>query len=144
MDTELKIILTSLKEMLKNKYGHDFLRLYIFGSQKDSFRPDSDCDVMIIFKKEKNWKEIKEIMDLVIDYTVILSTTLKHLLIGSAFPAPVTGPPTGPILEIQKDWEKTVGPKNPIAQLKLFMDILLQKILEKLYWEAAVERTQKD
>jgi len=67
MDTELKIILTSLKEMLKNKYGHDFLKLYIFGSQKDSFHPDSDCDVMIIFKKEKNWKEIKKIMDLVID-----------------------------------------------------------------------------
>ena len=67
MDIKIKKILYTLKEILENKYSSDYSKLYLFGSQIDSYHPDSDCDIMIVFKKAKDWKQIKEIMDLVID-----------------------------------------------------------------------------
>jgi len=44
--------------------------IYLFGSQTNSYKPDSDFDVMLIFKKSKNWKEINKILDLIIDFGI--------------------------------------------------------------------------
>jgi len=43
-----------LKETLQKGYGNDFSRLYLFGSQINSYHPESDCDIMIVFKKTKD------------------------------------------------------------------------------------------
>lgn len=44
--------------------------IYIFDSQIKSYNPDSDFDIMLIFKKSKNWKEINKIIDLIIDFGI--------------------------------------------------------------------------
>jgi len=67
MNKKIFAVLSILKETLLKEYGNDFLRLYLFGSQLNSYHPESDCDIMIIFKKTKDWREIKKITNLVID-----------------------------------------------------------------------------
>ncbi|MGM0365283.1 MAG: nucleotidyltransferase domain-containing protein [Actinomycetota bacterium] len=67
MDKKIFKILSILKKALQKKYSNDFSNLLLFGSQMNSYNPESDCDIMIIFKKTKDWKEVREVMDLVLD-----------------------------------------------------------------------------
>jgi len=70
MEQKVENLLISLKSILKQKYGRDLSIVYLFGSQTNSYKPDSDFDVMLIFKKSKNWKEINKILDLIIDFGI--------------------------------------------------------------------------
>ena len=70
MEQKVENLLISLKSILKQKYGRDLSIVYLFGSQTNSYKPDSDFDVMLIFKKSKNWKEINKILDLIIGFGI--------------------------------------------------------------------------
>ena len=70
MDQKVENLLISLKSILKQKYGRDLSIIYLFGSQTNSYNPDSDFDVMLIFKKSKGWKETNKILDLITDFGI--------------------------------------------------------------------------
>jgi predicted nucleotidyltransferase len=70
MEKKIENLLSSLKSLLKKRYGNDLTKIYLFGSQTNSYKPDSDFDIMLIFKESKNWKEINQIIDIIIDFGI--------------------------------------------------------------------------
>lgn len=72
---DIKAIINELRDKL-SKYN-DFQGLYLYGSQVSGIpKPDSDIDVVAIFKEKHSFKESLEIhgqaLDLELEYDVLL------------------------------------------------------------------------
>ncbi len=68
MDPQKKKIINELKNRLSDHLGDDLKELILFGSQlSDKSNQDSDFDIMIIIKRNRDWKIEREISDICYD-----------------------------------------------------------------------------
>lgn len=87
-------LIAKLKTLLQQQYGDNILEVILFGSQANNTAEEfSDYDVLIILKKDYDWKYRKEInhtiYDLELEHDILFDTyilslhEMKHTLRGA-------------------------------------------------------------
>lgn len=82
MSTDIRPILEELKKGLLQIYGDQVDRILLYGSRaRGDERPDSDIDILVVFKGEFNYSEM---LDLSSDFAASLSLE-NDVVISRAF-----------------------------------------------------------